>query len=341
MGRGRRRGAGGVVALVPLNARFAAFRNARRSAGVLFFACLLLQGCAVVLPQSMELLDAWPPGLPEHAELTEVPFFAQDEYQCGPAALAMALSFVASRVEPRELTAEVYLPARQGSLQIEMLAAARRHGTVSYALDGRLENVFREVAAGTPVIVLQDFGVWPIRIWHYAVVVGFDRRTRSVVMRSGLHQRQVAPWAALEYTWPQHWAMVAMPPARLPATAEPQRYAEAVAAMARVASPQRARLAYEAFLSRWPRTFAAEVGLANALYALHELKASEELLRDALVQQPDSVPVLNNLAMVLGEQGRLEEAFALLSRAEQAPGPYREALRDTRRALQPRGAISP
>jgi hypothetical protein len=28
----------------------------------------------------------------------------------------------------------------------------------------------REVAAGNPVIVLQDFGVWPVSIWHYSVV---------------------------------------------------------------------------------------------------------------------------------------------------------------------------
>jgi hypothetical protein len=29
---------------------------------------------------------------------------------------------------------QVYLPARKGSLQVEMLAAARRHGLVSYQL---------------------------------------------------------------------------------------------------------------------------------------------------------------------------------------------------------------
>ena len=40
-----------------------------------------------------------------------------------------------------------------------MLAAPRRYGMVSYQLAPRLENLLREVAAGIPVIVLQDYGV--------------------------------------------------------------------------------------------------------------------------------------------------------------------------------------
>src|SRR5574342_247053 len=61
-------------------------------------------------------------------ELARVPFFAQEAYQCGPAALAMALGAAGKRVTPEELVAEVYLPGREGSLQVEMLAATRRQG---------------------------------------------------------------------------------------------------------------------------------------------------------------------------------------------------------------------
>jgi len=282
-------------------------------------------------------MEQWPAALAERAELADVPFFADDGFLCGPSSLATTLAHAGAKVEPRDLVPEVYLPARHGALQVEMLAAARRHGAVSYALDGKLESVMREVAAGNPVIVLQDFGVWPIKVWHYAVVVGFDRGTQSVVMRSGLNQRQVAPWAALEYTWgDDHWAMVTMPPGRVPVTAEVDRYTEAVIAMARVSPPAQARTAYEALLARWPRTFAAEVGLANTLYALRDLVAAEKLFRDALAQQPDSVPVLNNLAMVVGEQGRIDEALALVATAERSPGPYAEAIADTRRAIEAR-----
>jgi len=45
---------------------------------------------------------------------------------------------------------------------------------VAYQLEPRLEDVLREVAAGTPVIVLENYGfrIWPV--WHYSVVVGYD-----------------------------------------------------------------------------------------------------------------------------------------------------------------------
>ena len=107
-------------------------KSARVIAGVFFSACvLLLSGCAALWPQTAELREALPQGLPERVELKEVPFFPQTEYQCGPAALATALAAAGVKVTPEDLVSQVYLPERKGSLQIEMLAAARRHGLVS------------------------------------------------------------------------------------------------------------------------------------------------------------------------------------------------------------------
>ena len=135
-------------------------RNARLIAGVLVCVCTVaLSGCASLWPQTAELRRALPQGIPEKTELREVPFFPQEEYQCGPAALATVLSASGSRVAPEDLVAQVYLPERKGSLQVEMLAAARRHGRVSYQLAPRLEDLLRELAAGNPVIVLQNLGV--------------------------------------------------------------------------------------------------------------------------------------------------------------------------------------
>lgn len=82
-----------------------------------------------------------------------------------------------------------------------MLAAPRRYGMVSYQLAPRFEDVLREVAAGIPVIVLQDYGIWPFSsIWHYAVVAGYDYSKSDLVMRSGEKQRLLLPFPVLEYT---------------------------------------------------------------------------------------------------------------------------------------------
>ena len=73
-----------------------------------------------------------------------------------------ARAFLGARSLPTISSTQLYIPARKGSVQIEMLAAPRRYGMVSYALEPQLDDVLREVAAGNPVVVLQNYGDWPI-----------------------------------------------------------------------------------------------------------------------------------------------------------------------------------
>ena len=67
-----------------------AFPAARRLAAVLLL--LVLGGCAQLVPQTMALRTGWPSGVPQSVELDSVPFFPEDDYQCGPAALATVLA---------------------------------------------------------------------------------------------------------------------------------------------------------------------------------------------------------------------------------------------------------
>src|SRR5688572_23044905 len=91
--------------------------------------CLLsLTGCTTY-PSVRETLSATDVPSPQtKVELTTTPFFPQKTHQCGPAALASVLSAAGVAITPDELTNEVYLPARRGSLQLELLAATRRRG---------------------------------------------------------------------------------------------------------------------------------------------------------------------------------------------------------------------
>ncbi|HXF79689.1 MAG TPA: PA2778 family cysteine peptidase [Usitatibacter sp.] len=308
----------------------ARFANARLAAGV--FICALLPGCALVIPQTSQLHDTWPEGLAQHAEVEGVPFFPQEELLCGPTALATALAAAGAHVTPGDLVASVYLPGRRGALQVEMLAAPRTRGFVSYRLEPRLEDVLREIAAGNAVVVLQDFGVWPFHLWHYAVAVGFDRDRGMVVMRSGTHERQAAPFGALEYTWKEsgYWSMVVLPPGRVPVTANEARYLEAVAAAARVSGAKAAALAYEGLLERWPADVGAAVGLANVRYGSGDLAGAEKALRSGLERSPSATPLLNNLAQVLSDEGRNDEALRTIDAAQRAPGPFAAELAKTR-----------
>jgi tetratricopeptide (TPR) repeat protein len=307
-----------------------AARNARFAAGVFIFA---LAGCAGMVPQTSALLEGLPEGLPQQVELKEVPFFPQAEYQCGPAALATLLVSSGVSTTPEALVPQVYLPARKGSLQVEMLAAARRHGLVSYQLAPSALDVMRELAAGTPVVVLQNLGI--SEGWHYAVAVGYDYKLGMMILRSGTTEREEMPFAVHEMVWKRsgYWAMVAVPPERIPVTADEARWLGSLVAFERLNEPRKNRLAYAAFLERWPGNVNAAIGLANAHHALGELPQAEKVLRGALARSPDSAIVLNNLAQTLSDQGRDAEALPLAERAVATGGQHAAAVRETRDAI--------
>jgi len=324
-----------VVGLVPpLAIRTFAFESARFAAGVFVLAAATaLSGCASLVPQTAALGKALPQGLPGSIELTAVPFFPQLEYQCGPAALATALAAAGAKVTADELVAQVYLPERKGSLQVEMLAAARRHGMVSYQLAPRFEDLLREIAAGTPVVVLQNLGFFSG--WHYAVAVGYDYERGVLVLRSGTLEREVMPFALHEFVWMRsgYWAMVAVPPGRIPATADENRWLASLAALERAGDRKGARAGYAAFLERWPQNLNAAIGLANTHHALGELREAEAVLREAARRDPESVVVLNNLAQTLSDLGRDEEALRVIERAAAAGGPFAAPVQKTREAI--------
>jgi tetratricopeptide (TPR) repeat protein len=312
-----------------------AAQNARAVAGVFVSACVLaLSGCTSLVPQTAVLHDqGMPPGMPRSVELFQTPFFAQREYQCGPAALAMLLADSGVGVTPEQLVPEVYLPERKGSLQVEMLAAARRHGRVSYQLAPRMEDLMRELAAGNPVIVLQNLGLR--ENWHYAVAIGYDYDAGQLIMRSGEDERATLRLYFHEFVWRRsgYWAMVVMPPERIPATADEERWLSAVAALERTGNAAGARTAYATFLKRWPANTNAAVGLANSWHSLGELKEAEAVLRDAARRAPESVIVLNNLAQTLSDQGRDREALPIIERAVAAGGQFSQAAQQTRQEI--------
>lgn len=308
------------------------FVKAPAPAGALLLLGLWLGGCAT--PQLAALQANPPPGLPERAEITTTPFHPQQDYHCGPATLATVLQHAGVAATPEALAAQVYLPGRKGALQAEMLAAVRRHGLIAYRLAPRLEDLLRELAAGTPVVVLQNLAFNFAPLWHYAVAIGYDRAREEIVARSGTTYRLAMTLSNFERTWERgaHWAMVALPPDRLPVTATEDTYVSAAVGLESVA-PHAARTAYATALARWPRNLLALIGLGNTAYGMKDLAAAEAAYRRAAREHPEAADAWNNLAQTLLGLGRKDEALAAGHRAVALGGPRLATYRATLKSI--------
>ena len=146
---------------------------AGRAASRLALVLLALAACGCSINPQLRVAEAMP-GNAGTLLLGDVPFHPQVEYQCGPAALAGVLGASGMPVSPEALVPQVYLPGREGSLQVELVAATRRAGRIPYVVDPSPAALLSELADGRPVLVLQNLLTRSVPRWHYAVLVGAD-----------------------------------------------------------------------------------------------------------------------------------------------------------------------
>lgn len=290
-------------------------------------ALIALGGCAAPGLEQVRLAGA---ELPRAAHVASVPFFPQERYYCGPAALAMTLAWSGLPVTRADLVPQVYTPGREGTFQADVIAAARNNGRLAVPVT-RLDRVLREIAAGHPVLVFQNLALELFPQWHYAVATGYDLDRGDIVLHSGTERDRVTPLSTFAHTWARAggWALVVLPPAILPETADELPILRAAAGLERANRPAEAAEAYTAMLERWPKSYGATMGLGNARYALGGYAEAVRAFGRATRIRPRTPAAWNNLALALARRDRRVEAVAAARRAVRLGGRDADAYRQT------------
>ena len=250
-------------------------------------------------------------------ELIQTPFYPQVTDQCGPSALAAMLNASGLTVTPEALKSRIYIPGRQGSLQIELLAATRGYGRMPYIIDTDISALLDEVRGGRPVLVLQNLSSKLAPRWHYAVVVGYLADEKRFVLRSGDQMRHVMSASRFIRTWQRagYWGVLALQPGEMPASPDADKYVRSVAGVEAIGDIENALAGYHAATGRWPEHSLAWLGLGNAYYAQGNLDSAESAFKQLLSMDPDHLIALNNLSQVQVDRGCFEDAFATLDAA--------------------------
>lgn len=185
------------------------------------------------------------PGLPDRVELGGVPFFRGEEFQGSSMALASLLALQGVRITPGLLEPTLHLPADVDGLATHVPNAAREFGMVVYPLEPSLNALLAQVAAGYPVLLRYDAGsiVWSEP--RYALLIGYDRYKRHVLLRSGEQRREMLDFDTFASAWRRagSWAVLVQQPTQLPSQVDRQRWLQAANELAQAGQEHAASVA--------------------------------------------------------------------------------------------------
>lgn len=269
---------------------------------LLFVVCALaLSACATAGKQTREVLDLPASELPRSAEAKAVPFINQTKNHCGPATLTMAMQSAGHNVSVDEIAPRVLASKASGTLQEDLVSASRREGMMAIPIEG-MKSMLQEIAAGHPVIVLENLGFGFLSRWHYEIVFGYDLHSQELMMHSGHDANTRKYLNRFEWGWKQadYWGLVVLPPGELSASAGVLEHLRAAAGLEQADQNGAAEVAYKAILRRWPDHLAALIGLGNTAYGRGAFAASVGYLRRAVSLYPESEEARHNLTVAEG-----------------------------------------
>ena len=245
--------------------------------------------------------------------IPDVPMQTWDIKSCGAGSLSAVLQHHGDPVTMDEWQ-ERLTKTRGGVMSIDLVLAARERGFESSLVTGDGALVEAEVRAGRPVSLMLQVVQYPgksLDFFHYVVVDGYDPKRNLFRVQFGDGKARWAPLSRLAPAWKKtkHATILIRPgdpltPALRAAVQLEEEGKHALAAHA-----------YREILAKNPNATLAWTNLGNAEMRLGRRAPAEEAFRKALELEPESADALNNLAWLLYEEQRLEEAEPIARKA--------------------------
>lgn len=266
--------------------------------------------------------EPFPPGQHYESSDINVPFITPRSELCGSTSIEMVSSYWQSttsynpKLSTKELDDHTLIPGKGGTLQIELVIAARANGLIAYPLEPTFEALFAELSAHHPVIVLvnRSFSWHPL--WHYAPVIGYDEEKRSIRAHFSDQPNEAVSLATFAALWKRsgNWGVVLLPPWELPVSVSSKVFLRAAYEFEKTGKREEAIAAYQNGLIRWPEDMDILFALANAEYNVLNLSDAEKNYRKLLALNPCHTLALNNLSILLCRSGRSDEALKVLDK---------------------------
>lgn len=235
----------------------------------------------------------------ERARVAGVPFYPQEGFRCGPSAMAMVLNWSGLDVKPAALETKL---TGKGDPRRLLAESASLYGRLAYPITGT-GAMLAELAAGHPVLVVQNLGVESQPLWNCVVAIGYDRPQEQVVLHSGEHAGKRVSLRLFERLWSDsgQWGLVVLKPGDLPAAARQADYVKAAYALRRAGRYWEAVQAYDAALATWPADPDTLMGLGASLYLLGDAHGAADAYRTAMLSAEDPSPARAALEQIAAE----------------------------------------
>jgi predicted double-glycine peptidase len=149
--------------------------------------------------------------------IENVPYFAQENFQCGPAALATVVNYwylregSGKQLLIETIIADIYSPSARGVLGMDLGLYAQKLGFDMTGRAGTVDDIKRNVDMGVPVIILVDYGMFAYQQNHFMVAKGYT--SDGIIVNSGRAENQVIPVKDLNKIWKKtgFWSLVVRP----------------------------------------------------------------------------------------------------------------------------------